>query len=81
MNITLYIGPSGVKKAADFGADQTPRYLYIPLLSGMAEFERRGRSYTWTGKRGGAKEVAIVDWLHRHKIGFTYDCVPDRKTT
>ena len=76
--ITLYIGPSGAEKAVQEGANLftrgDTRILAIPLLPGPVEFEKHSRSFTWHGTRNGAREIAIVDWLHKHKIGFTYSC-------
>lgn len=76
--IVLYIGPSGAEKAVQEGANLLTRddvqVLAIPLLSGPAEFEKHSRSFTWHGVRNGAREAAIVDWLHKHRISFTYSC-------
>lgn len=85
--ITLYVGPSGAAKAVEAGAVLAKKVLdglevetlSLPLLSGFTEFVRLSRSFVWKGNRGGGKEVAIVDWLHKHKIGVTYDCNPPPK--
>ena len=81
--ITLYVGPAGAEKAAKAGAMLSTKKegrkelqtLLLPLLSGPVEFVKHARSFTWQGRRGGAKEVAIVDWLHKHGVGVTYDIV------
>lgn len=76
MDIAIYVGPSGAKKAIEAGAVMMPDglSLFVPLLSGPAKFKKCGRSFKWVGERDGAKSAALVDWLHACRIGFTYDC-------